>query len=100
MADFVDHIIRQEEIQDRIEKFMDTEIRPFVREDGGDVELLGFNLSTGTVRIIMQGACSTCPSSSMTLTFGIERRLREAFPEITRVETAGGGDLSGLEPEN
>lgn len=97
--DVSDRIIREEALQDQIEKFMDTEIRPFVQEDGGDVELLSFNLDTGVARIMMQGACSTCPSSIMTLQFGIERRLREAFPEITRVEAAG-GLFPGLEPEN
>jgi len=100
MSDDVDNIIKEEALQERIEKFMDTEIRPFVQEDGGDVEVISFKLDTGVLRIQMQGACSTCPSSIMTLQFGIERRLREAFPEINRVEPVGGFNFPGPEPEN
>lgn len=82
-------VLAQETLQDKIEAFMEQEIRPFVQLDGGDIELTGFNIDTGIVRVRMQGACSSCPSSAMTLQFGVERRLREVFPEIRGVEAAG-----------
>lgn len=85
----VEKILAQEALQDKIEAFMDTEIRPFVQQDGGDIELLSFDINTGIVRVQMQGACSSCPSSTMTLQFGVERRLKEVFPEVTGIEAAG-----------
>lgn len=87
--DEIEKILAQETLQEKIETFIDTEIRPFIQQDGGDIELLSFNIDTGVVRVQMQGACSTCPSSVMTLQFGVERRLKEVFPEITSIEAAG-----------
>lgn len=87
--DEIEKILAQETLQEKIETFIDTEIRPFIQQDGGDIELLSFNIDTGVVRVQMQGACSTCPSSVMTLQFGVERRLKEVFPEITNIEAAG-----------
>lgn len=88
MDDF-DKIIKHEELVDKIEAFIDTEIRPFIQQDGGDIELRGFDPNTGVIRVSLMGACSTCPSSVMTLRFGVELRLREAFPEIKSLELAG-----------
>lgn len=83
-------ILKQEDLQEKIEAFIETEIQQFVQQDGGNIELLNFDIDTGVVRIIMQGACSTCPSSIMTLKFGIERRLVEAFPEVKSVDAVSG----------
>jgi Fe-S cluster biogenesis protein NfuA len=52
--------------------------------DGGNVELV--ELDGPIVRLRLQGACGSCPSSTMTLRMGIERRLREFIPEIAEVE--------------
>lgn len=60
------------------------EIRPFLMADGGNVELV--ELDGPVVKLRLQGACGSCPSSAMTLKMGIERRLRESIPEITEVE--------------
>jgi Fe-S cluster biogenesis protein NfuA len=71
-------------ILDRIEAVLD-EIRPALRSDGGDVELVGFDESDGVVQLRLLGACDTCPISAVTLKAGIEKRLRTAIPEVTGV---------------
>ena len=59
-------------------------IRPALQMDGGDCELLEVS-SDGTAKVLLKGTCTGCPSSSMTVTMGIERRLKASVPEITRV---------------
>lgn len=66
-----------------IKKIINTEIRPAVAMDGGDIVFHSYE--ENRVYIHMQGACSGCPSSTMTLKMGIETRLREAIPEIEEV---------------
>jgi Fe-S cluster biogenesis protein NfuA len=70
---------------DNVEKILD-EMRPYLMADGGNVELV--EIDGPIVRLRLQGACGTCPSSTMTLKMGIERRLREFIPEIDEVEQA------------
>lgn len=62
-------------------------LRPMLRNDGGDIELLGID-DQGVVKVRLLGACIGCPSSFRTLTMGIERNLRELVPEVTRVVCA------------
>jgi Fe-S cluster biogenesis protein NfuA len=71
------------EIEKRIQKFLDEEIRPAVAMDGGDVTLDRFQ--DGTVYLYMQGACAGCPSSTMTLKMGIETKLKAQIPEVIEV---------------
>jgi Fe-S cluster biogenesis protein NfuA len=71
------------DIERRIREILETEIRPAVAMDGGDV--LFHSYVDGIVTLHLQGACSTCPSSTMTLKLGIEGRLREEIPEIRDV---------------
>jgi Fe-S cluster biogenesis protein NfuA len=59
-------------------------IRPALQMDGGDCELLEVS-DDGTAKVLLKGACIGCPASSMTVTMGIERRLKASVPEITRV---------------
>jgi Fe-S cluster biogenesis protein NfuA len=61
-----------------------NEIRPGLQADGGDVELV--DIEDGVVKVRLKGACAGCPMSQMTLTFGIERVLKERIPEIKKVE--------------
>lgn len=68
---------------DNVETVLD-ELRPYLMADGGNVELV--EIDGPTVRLRLQGACGSCPSSTMTLRMGIERRLREFIPEIAEVE--------------
>jgi len=66
-----------------VEKVLD-DLRPYLMSDGGNVELV--EIDGPVVKLKLQGACGTCPSSAMTLKMGIERRLREFIPEIAEVE--------------
>jgi Fe-S cluster biogenesis protein NfuA len=68
---------------DNVEKVLD-ELRPYLMSDGGNVELV--ELDGPVVKLRLQGACGSCPSSAMTLKMGIERKLRESIPEIVEVE--------------
>ncbi len=70
---------------DNVEQVLD-EMRPYLMADGGNVELV--EIDGPVVRLRLQGACGSCPSSTMTLKMGIERRLREVIPEIAEVEQA------------
>jgi Fe-S cluster biogenesis protein NfuA len=66
-----------------VESVLD-ELRPYLMADGGNVELV--ELDGPVVRLRLQGACGSCPSSTMTLKMGIERKLRESIPDILEVE--------------
>lgn len=70
---------------DNVETVLD-EMRPYLMADGGNVELV--EIDGPIVRLRLQGACGSCPSSTMTLKMGIERRLREMIPEVNEVEQA------------
>ncbi len=69
---------------DRIEAVID-EIRPAIRADGGDIELVSFDAEEGRVEVRLVGACHSCPYSVMTLQGGIEQRLRRHLPEVKTV---------------
>ncbi|MCO5588775.1 hypothetical protein L7F22_042734 [Adiantum nelumboides] len=60
------------------------EVRPYLMSDGGNVELC--EIDGLVVKLKLQGACGSCPSSMMTMKMGIERRLMERIPEIVGVE--------------
>lgn len=68
---------------ENVEKILD-ELRPYLMADGGNVELV--ELDGPVVRLRLQGACGSCPSSTMTLRMGIERKLRDSIPDILEVE--------------
>lgn len=61
------------------------QIRPNLQADGGDMSYIGVD-DDGVVTLELQGACSGCPMSSLTLSMGIERILKENVPGVTRVE--------------
>lgn len=71
------------EIVAQIIELLDTRVRPAVAQDGGDIVFHGFE--NGIVYLHMQGACSGCPSASMTLKAGVENLLRHYVPEVTEV---------------
>jgi Fe-S cluster biogenesis protein NfuA len=60
-----------------------AEIRPALQADGGDVELV--DVTNGTVKVKLTGACGGCPMAAITLKKGIERVLREKVPEVKEV---------------
>ncbi|MGD1911577.1 MAG: NifU family protein [Rivularia sp. (in: cyanobacteria)] len=68
---------------ENVETVLD-ELRPYLMSDGGNVELV--ELDGPIVKLRLQGACGSCPSSAMTLRMGIERRLKEMIPEIAEIE--------------
>lgn len=67
----------------QINDLIESRIRPAVARDGGDIIYRGFD--KGRVYLQMQGACSGCPSSAMTLKQGIETLLKHYVPEVTEV---------------
>lgn len=68
---------------ERVDKALDL-IRPSIRMDGGDVELV--DVEEGIAKVKMVGACGGCPMSTMTLKMGIERAIRHQVPEVRGVE--------------
>ncbi|MEW6739998.1 MAG: NifU family protein [Nitrospirota bacterium] len=60
-------------------------IRPYLRRDGGDVELVDIT-DENIVKVKLVGACGTCPMSIMTLKGGIEAEMKKAIPELKAVE--------------
>jgi Fe-S cluster biogenesis protein NfuA len=68
---------------ENVETVLD-QMRPYLMSDGGIVELV--EIDGPVVKLRLQGACGSCPSSTMTLKMGIERRLCEFIPEISEVE--------------
>ncbi len=71
------------EIEKRIRQILDDEIRPAVAMDGGDITFHGYD--NGIVTLHLQGSCSSCPSSVMTLKMGVENRLKSLIPEVREV---------------
>ncbi|MFN5857375.1 MAG: NifU family protein [Pseudanabaenaceae cyanobacterium] len=68
---------------ENVETVLD-ELRPYLMSDGGNVELV--EIEGPIVRLRLQGACGSCPSSTMTLRMGIQRRLMEMIPDISDIE--------------
>ena len=73
------------EIEKKIIKILETKIRPAVARDGGDIKFKKYN--NGIVTVQLQGSCSGCPSSIMTLKQGVQNLLCHYIPEIKEVVT-------------
>ena len=71
------------EIVQKIKDLIDTYVKPAVEMDGGNIEFKSYN--QGVVNVILQGSCSGCPSSTVTLKAGIEGMLKRMVPEVTEV---------------
>jgi Fe-S cluster biogenesis protein NfuA len=71
------------EIVQKIKDLIATYIQPAVEMDGGNIEFKSFD--EGKVTVVLQGACSGCPSSTVTLKSGIENMLRRMVPQVTEV---------------
>ena len=72
------------EIENKIIKILETKIRPAVARDGGDIKFKEFK--DGVVKVQLQGSCSGCPSSTMTLKQGVQNLLTHYLPEVKKVE--------------
>ncbi|MDA8168442.1 MAG: NifU family protein [Nitrospiraceae bacterium] len=70
-------------IQEDVKKVIE-EIRPFLKADGGDAELVEVT-EQGVVKLKLLGACGHCPMSIMTLKMGIEKRIKEKVPGVKEV---------------
>ena len=73
-----------EEIEKKIIKILEQKIRPAVAKDGGDIKFKEFK--NGLVKVQLQGSCSGCPSSTMTLKQGVQNLLCHYIPEVKEVE--------------
>lgn len=71
------------ELEDRIIATLEEYVKPAVEQDGGAIQFKSFE--DGKVTVVMQGSCSGCPSSTMTLKSGIENLLRSMIPEVKEV---------------
>ena len=72
-----------DEIEQKIVKILDQKIRPAVARDGGDIKFKEFK--NGVVKVQLQGSCSGCPSSTMTLKQGVQNLLCHYLPEVKEV---------------
>jgi len=72
------------DIEKKIVKILDEKIRPAVAKDGGDIKFKEFQ--NGVVKVQLQGSCSGCPSSTMTLKQGVQNLLCHYLPEVKKVE--------------
>ena len=74
------------ELENRVLSALDS-LRPFLQNDGGDIELLEIT-SHKVVKVKLLGACSSCSMRHMTMKAGVEEAIKKAAPEITAVEAA------------
>ena len=77
-------------VKEQVERVL-NDIRPSLKADGGDVELLEVT-DDGIVKVKLTGACGTCPFAQMTLKPGIERLLRKEIPGVKEVQAPGMGN--------
>lgn len=73
----------------KIKAVLDQYIRPAVETDGGAINFHSFDETSGVVKVLLQGSCSGCPSSTLTLKAGIENLLTRLVPEVKLVEAEG-----------
>jgi Fe-S cluster biogenesis protein NfuA len=83
-TDVANDILDDNPIITQIKEIIEHRVRPAVAQDGGDIIFRGF--VDGIVQLELRGACSGCPSSSVTLKHGIENMLKHYIPEILAVE--------------
>lgn len=80
------HDLHPVPVEGRVHQALDA-VRPYLESHGGDVELL--DVDEGVVRLRLEGSCSGCPSSAMTLKNAIEAEIHKAAPEIEDIEAEG-----------
>jgi NFU1 iron-sulfur cluster scaffold homolog, mitochondrial len=80
-----------------IKELLETRVKPAVAEDGGSILFRGFDADAGIVDLELQGACSSCSSSSVTLKSGVENMLRHYIPEVKEVREVFGEHAGALE---
>lgn len=73
----------------QIKAVLDQYVRPAVESDGGAINFHSFDEANGVVKVLLQGSCSGCPSSTLTLKAGIENLLTRLVPAVKQVEAEG-----------
>ena len=68
---------------EEVQEVLDDDVRPALQMDGGDIELI--KVADNNIYVKLVGACSTCPSSVMTMRMGVENLLREEFPSLNEL---------------
>jgi Fe-S cluster biogenesis protein NfuA len=81
------HGLHPDGIDARVERAL-ADVRPFLAQHGGDVELLEIDVDAGAVLLRLLGSCDGCPSSAITLQHAVERAIVEAAPEIVTIDVA------------
>lgn len=76
----------KEEIVSSIEKILEENINPAVASHGGMIQYNDFDMESGIVSVLLQGGCSGCASSSITLKMGVENMLKHYVPEVMGVD--------------
>jgi len=71
-------------VKEKVERVLEEKIRPALYADRGDVALVNVS-NDGVVSVKLRGACAGCPMSTMTLSMGIERILKQHIPEVKKV---------------
>ncbi len=85
----IEKYIAYEEIEKKIASLLEEYVKPAVEQDGGNIKFLNYH--EGIVKVLLQGACSGCPSSTMTLKSGIQNLLNQMLPgQIQSVEAVNG----------
>ena len=82
-----ENIEEETDIEKKIKSILEDYIRPAVEQDGGAISFHSY--VDGTVKVLLQGSCSGCPSSMITLKAGIENLLKRMVPEVQEVEAEG-----------
>lgn len=72
------------DLRKQVEKVVEKNVKPHLAMHGGDIEVM--DVKDGVVTVKLKGACMGCPMATMTLKGGVERELKEAIPQIKRVE--------------
>ena len=81
-----ENVQKSDTLKERIETAISEKIKPFLQADGGDIELLDFQ--DGVISVRLKGACHGCPHAAITIKAGVERLLKEEFPEVKEVVAA------------
>ena len=85
------HFETLDDVSKEIINILEEHVKPAVASDGGNIQFISYDADTKNVSVMLQGACSGCPSSTYTLKSGIENMLKEMLPgKIEMVEAING----------
>ncbi|MHA8071964.1 NifU family protein [Aquirufa ecclesiirivi] len=79
----------ESEVIAKIKEVLEQYVKPAVESDGGAISFYSFDEESGQVKVLLQGSCSGCPSSTMTLKAGIEALMKRMVPQVKEVVAEG-----------